>query len=203
MSFFLLHLKNVLIRFGSIFVVPLWVKAINRIPELSECNQPELVNSPDNFTPDGRWILGETADVNNYFVACGMNGNSLQGAGGIGKAVAEWIIEGEPTQDLLPFNVQRFLDVHNSKSYLQQRTKEVVGRHYSILYPYQCEYKYARNLRCSPLYSVLETRGAVFGIKMAYERALYFDSTFKSIVNILGKQFLDYIYIMKFFFFLV
>ncbi|RZC36002.1 pyruvate dehydrogenase phosphatase regulatory subunit, mitochondrial-like [Asbolus verrucosus] len=159
--------------------IPLWDKAVNRIPELSTCKKPEIVNSPDNFTPDGRWILGETAEVNNYFVACGMNGNSLQGAGGIGKAVAEWIIEGEPTQDLLPFNVQRFLDVHNSRQYLQQRTKEVVGRHYAILYPFQCEYKYARKLRCSPLYSVLETKGAVFGIKMAYERALYFDSTYK------------------------
>jgi hypothetical protein len=81
---------------------------------------------------------------------------------------------------------------------LQQRIKEVVGRldlegrlllaeikkiffrHYSILYPFQCEYLYARKLRCSPLYSVLETKGAVFGIKMAYERALYFDPTYKS-----------------------
>lgn len=52
-------------------------------------------------------------------------------------------------------------------------------RNYSILYPHQCEYKYARKMRCSPLYSVLETRGAVFGIKMAYERALYFDSSYK------------------------
>lgn len=54
-----------------------------------------------------------------------------------------------------------------------------VYRNYSILYPHQCEYKYARKLRCSPLYSVLETHGAVFGIKMAYERALYFDSNYK------------------------
>lgn len=51
-----------------------------------------------------------------------------KGAGGIGRAVAEWIIEGEPTQDILPFHVQRFLDVHNNKRYLLQRTKEVVGR---------------------------------------------------------------------------
>ncbi|KAH1023474.1 hypothetical protein HUJ04_012674 [Dendroctonus ponderosae] len=101
------------------------------------------------------------------------------GAGGIGKAISEWIIEGEPRQDLLPFILQRFLNVHNSRHYLKQRIKEVVGRHYSILYPFQCEYKYARELRCSPLYSVLKTRGAVFGIKMAYERALYFDSTYE------------------------
>ncbi|CAG9855350.1 unnamed protein product [Phyllotreta striolata] len=158
---------------------PLWEKAVHRIPMLKDYSNPELTNSPDNFTPDGRWILGETPEVKNYFVACGMNGNSLQGAGGIGKAVADWIIDGKPKQDILPFNVQRFLNVHNSKLYLQQRVKEVVGRHYSILYPNQCEYKYARKLRCSPLYSVLETKGAVFGIKMAYERALYFDTTYK------------------------
>lgn len=51
-------------------------------------------------------------------------------------------------------------------------------RNYSLLYPHQCEYKYSRKLRCSPLYSVLEKRGAIFGIKMAYERALYFDTTY-------------------------
>ena len=76
--------------------------------------------------------------------------------------------------------MQRFLDLHGSKRYLQQRTKEIVGRNYAILYPHQCEYKYARKLRCSPLYSVLEERGAIFGVKMAYERPLYFDSNYKS-----------------------
>lgn len=184
---------------------PLWEKAMHRLPILRDVGEPTIYNSPDNFTPDGRWILGESPEVKNYFAAVGMNGNSLQGeealrkdqiivqfrielfyirdfsgAGGIGKAVAEWLMNGEPTQELLPFNIQRFLDLHNNKQYLQQRIKEVVGRHYAILYPHQCEYKYARKLRCSPLYSVLEEHGAVFGIKMAYERPLYFDSTYRS-----------------------
>lgn len=57
-----------------------------------------------------------------------MNGNPIQGAGGIGRAVAEWMIAGEPTQDLLPFDVRRFLDLHNNRQYLQERTKEIVGR---------------------------------------------------------------------------
>lgn len=57
-----------------------------------------------------------------------MNGNPLQGAGGIGKAMAEWIIEGRPTQEHLAFDVQRFLDLHNNRMYLQERTKEIVGR---------------------------------------------------------------------------
>ncbi|XP_069681446.1 pyruvate dehydrogenase phosphatase regulatory subunit, mitochondrial-like [Periplaneta americana] len=159
--------------------MPLWEKAIHRLPILKDVPNPVLTNSPDNFTPDGRWILGETPEVANYFVAVGMNGNSLQGAGGIGKAMAEWIIEGEPTTELIPFSVQRFLDMHNNRQYLLQRTKEVVGRHYSILYPHQSEYKYARMLRCSPLYSVLQKKGAVFGTRMGYERPLYFDSTCK------------------------
>ncbi|KAK0084432.1 hypothetical protein PV325_007026 [Microctonus aethiopoides] len=157
----------------------LWNKIIKRIPHLQKDSDMTVYNCPDNFTPDGRWILGESPEVKNYFVAVGMNGNSLQAAGGIGKQVAEWLINGESTQELLPFNVQRFLDLHNNRQYLQQRIKEVVGRNYAILYPHQCEYKYARRLRCSPLYSVLEERGAIFGIKMAYERPLYFDSTYR------------------------
>lgn len=58
--------------------MPLWEKAVDRMPILAQCKERILVNSPDNFTPDGRWILGESAEVKNYFVACGMNGNSLQ-----------------------------------------------------------------------------------------------------------------------------
>ncbi|KFB43900.1 AGAP002217-PA-like protein [Anopheles sinensis] len=158
---------------------PLWEKAVDRLPVLRDMSMPTVRNSPDNFTPDGRLIFGESAEVKNYFVACGMNGNPLQGSGGVGKALAEWIISGKPTIDMLPFNVQRFLDLHNNRQYLQQRIREVVGRQYAILYPNQSEYKFSRKLRCSPLYSVLEARGAVFGTKMGYERALYFDADYR------------------------
>lgn len=156
----------------------LWDKAVHRFPSLSNCQSPYVSNTPDNFTPDGRWILGESAEVNNYYVAVGTNGNSIQGAGGIGKAVAEWIIAGNPRQELFPFSIQRFVELHNNRQFLEQRVKEVVGHQYTIPYPNK-EYKYGRKLRCSPLYSVLEQRRAVFGTVMAYERALYFDTTHK------------------------
>ncbi|VVC25267.1 Hypothetical protein CINCED_3A003153 [Cinara cedri] len=158
--------------------MPYWEKAMSRIPILKDAVYPTLTNSPDTFTPNGKWILGETPEIDNYFVAVGMNGNPLQGAGGIGKAMAEWIMEGKPTQEHLAFDVQRFLDLHNNRMYLQERTKEVVGRHYAIPYPHQNEYKNARKLRCSPLFSVLEKRGAIFGTRMGYERPLYFDTTY-------------------------
>lgn len=63
-----------------------------------------------------------------------MNGNPIQGAGGIGRAVAEWIIAGEPTHELLPFDVRRFVDLHNNRQYLQERTKEIVGRLVKFFY---------------------------------------------------------------------
>lgn len=158
----------------------IWDKLVERYPALNgSLGAPMMRSSPDTFTPDGRWILGESSDVNNYYVAVGTNGNSIQGAGGIGKFVAEWIIEGRCTHELFSFSIQRFLEVHNNRNYLAQRVKEVVGKHYQIAYPNQSEYKYARKLRTSPLFSLLEQRGGVFGTKMAYERALYFDTSYK------------------------
>jgi len=58
---------------------PLWDKVLHRLPILEEVKQPNIYNCPDNFTPDGIWILGESPEVKNYYVAVGMNGNSLQG----------------------------------------------------------------------------------------------------------------------------
>lgn len=159
---------------------PLYEKLIHRIPSLAQTEVEHLHTGPENFTPDGKWILGETPDVKNYFVGCGMNGNSVLGAGGIGKALAEWIIEGEPTSHLLPFDIKRFMELHNNKKFLRARIKEIVGRHYSLIYPCQSEFRLARKLRCSPLYTVQEAAGAVFGERMGFERALYFDTTKKN-----------------------
>lgn len=66
--------------------------------------------------------------IDNYFVAVGMNGNSLQGAGGAGQAIAEWIMYGSLSKEMLPFDVRRFVDLHNNRRYLKERTREVVGR---------------------------------------------------------------------------
>lgn len=90
-------------------------RSLHRVPALKDCRIHSLVNAPDNFTPDGKWILGETPEIDNYFVAAGMNGNSLQGAGGIGHSLAHWIIEGEPDVPLIEFDVRRFVDVHNNR----------------------------------------------------------------------------------------
>merc|ERR1719309_1324338 len=149
--------------------------AIHRLPILKETQYDNLLNTPDAFTPDGRWILGETPEVGNYFVCVGMNGNSLQGAGGVGKAVADWIVKGYPPGDMLQFEVQRFTSLHSNNRFLSERAKEVVGKHYQLEYPLVSEFKFGRKIRSSSIYSECEARGAVFGEKMGWERALYFD----------------------------
>ena len=75
-----------------------------------------------------------TLQIDNYFVAVGMNGNSLQGMGGAGKAIAEWIVYGTPSTEMLPFDVRRFIDLHNNRRYLKERTREIVSRYIKIYY---------------------------------------------------------------------
>jgi len=149
--------------------------AIHRLPILKAVEYDYLLDTPDAFTPDGRWILGETPEVSNYFVCAGMNGNSLRGAGGVGKAVADWIVKGYPPADMLQFEVQRFTSLHNNQRFLRERAKEIVGRHYQLEFPLVSEFKYGRKIRSSPIYSECEARGAVFGERMGFERPLYFD----------------------------
>ena len=111
--------------------------------------------------------------IKNYFVAAGMNSTGIGAAGGVGKAIAEWIAEGEPTMDLWPVDIRRFGANQNNKNYLKERISESLGWLYKL--PYPClERTKGRNLKCSPLYTHLEAAGASFGEKMGWERANWF-----------------------------
>nr|CAD7569840.1 unnamed protein product [Timema californicum] len=151
--------------------VPLWEKAIHRFPVLKDIGSATLSNSPDNFTPDGRWILGETPEYVTGYTPEEFRCNETW-VKGLGSNYYRF--SSIDSNDL--FVQWRHCKVGNVFLYVHWQQRKV---HYSILYPLQSEYKYARKLRCSPLYSVLETRGAVFGTRMGYERPLYFDSTYK------------------------
>ena len=51
-------------------------------------------NGPESFTPDDRYLLGETPEVADLFVAAGFNSIGIQSSGGAGKVLAEWIVDG-------------------------------------------------------------------------------------------------------------
>ncbi|XP_055956518.1 pyruvate dehydrogenase phosphatase regulatory subunit, mitochondrial [Patella vulgata] len=149
-------------------------QVLHRYPILERAEIRQLVNGPESFTPDSNWILGESAEVYNYYVAAGMNSRGIVGSGGIGKYMAEWIIDGQPSIDLWQYDVRRYVGHHNNRQFLQARTREVVGHQYSLRYPGE-EHQSGRKLRTSPLHTRLEVSGACFGETMAYERPMWFD----------------------------
>ena len=93
--------------------------------------------------------------------------------------VSEWIIEGEPSIDLWPFDIRRFNNHHNEKSFLYPRTIESYGKTYFIHFPGE-EHESSRNIRQSPLYDLLKEKGASYGSKAGWERPNFFVSLQKN-----------------------
>ena len=72
--------------------------SIKRVPAVETAEIIQLLNGPEGFTPDGEFLLGPT-EVKGFWVACAFCAHGLAGAGGIGKVMAEWIVEGHPEWD--------------------------------------------------------------------------------------------------------
>ena len=152
---------------------PLLENAIERVPALEEMEVVRLINGPEAFTPDGEFILGPT-DVRGFWVAAGFCAHGLAGAGGMGKLVAEWVVEGTPSLDVWHMDSRRFGAAYTSRAYTVARTTEVYSTYYDVKYPGH-ERQAGRPLRISPAYGRLEELGAAFGEKSGWERANWFE----------------------------
>ena len=147
--------------------------AIHRIPVLQETGVRKFYNGPESFTPDNQFILGPAPEVGNFYVGAGFNSVGIASAGGAGRALAEWIVNGEATTDLTAVDIRRFARFNGNNRWLHDRVAEVLGLHYEIPWPNR-EMRTARPFRRSPLYHVLEQSNASFGSKMGWERANFF-----------------------------
>ena len=147
--------------------------AIARIPVLAETGIKMFYNGPESFTPDNQFILGEAPELRNFFVAAGFNSVGIASAGGAGRALAEWIIEGEPGLDLSAVDIRRFAAFNGNNQWLHDRVSEVLGLHYAVPWPNR-ELASARPFRRSPVYHLLKQANAGFGSKMGWERANFF-----------------------------
>jgi glycine cleavage system aminomethyltransferase T/glycine/D-amino acid oxidase-like deaminating enzyme len=145
-----------------------------RVPRMNEVGLKTMINGPEAFTPDNEFCLGET-EVAGFFVAAGFCAHGIAGAGGIGKMMAEWIVEGEPSLDLWHMDISRFGAAYRSPSYTLARTLENYQTYYDIAYP-ALERNAGRPLRLSPVYAWHAERGAAFGEKAGWERVNYYDS---------------------------
>jgi sarcosine dehydrogenase len=151
----------------------LMTNAVIRVPALETAPVQRLVNGPESFTPDNQFILGESPEVRRFFVGAGFNSAGIASAGGAGKALAEWIVEGRPTMDLWPVDIRRFARWHGNARWLRERMVEAPGLHYAVAYPLR-DFESGRGVRRSPLHERLAGNGAVFGSKMGWERANWF-----------------------------
>ncbi len=145
--------------------------AAKRMPCLAGAELKTPINGPMTVTPDGRPLLGPLPGLRNFFVACGfMNGLSL--AGGAGKAVAEWIIEGEPPIDLFDVDVTRFGGFAR-KSYAMATAKEAYRRYFAIDFP-RHRLPAGRPLKRTAIHDQLTAKGAQFDALFGWERPCWF-----------------------------
>jgi len=152
---------------------PLMENAIRRVPAIENAQVNLLLNGPEGFTPDAEYLMGPTT-VKGFWIAAAFCAHGLAGAGGIGKAMAEWIIEGHPEWDLWRLDHRRFGANYASQKYVLARTIETYGKYYDIHYPNE-ERESARPLRLSPAYHRLQELGAMFGEKTGWERPNWFE----------------------------
>ncbi len=145
--------------------------AYHRVPAFAEVGVKKVYNGAICYTPDGNPIVGPAWGLKNFWINEG-HSFGITAAGGAGWQLAEWIIDGEPTVDMLGVEPRRYGD-YCSKSYLKEKNEEAYRNVFIIHYPDE-ERSAARPLRTAPCYDRLKKLGAVFGQKFGWERANFF-----------------------------
>ena len=144
--------------------------AVRRFPFLEDAGMVTLVCHPDAMTPDGNPLLGPLPGVPGFWVAAGLSLNGFGGAGGIGKAIAEWMTAGETELDTDGIRAWRFGDAYRDPGRSRPPAREVYRYYYRLRYPLDAD-MWGRPNRLSPLHGRLQEAGAVFGSKNGWERA--------------------------------
>jgi glycine cleavage system aminomethyltransferase T/glycine/D-amino acid oxidase-like deaminating enzyme len=142
-------------------------------PALEQVGIRTFFNGPESFTPDNLHLLGPTPEVDNFFVACGLNSKGIGAGGGIGKLMADWVIDGYPPGDIWECDVRRHNLVQREQAYIEERIPEALGHTYAMHWPFY-QYQTARNRIQSPLHQVLKEQGACFGEVAGFERPNWF-----------------------------
>ena len=153
---------------------PLLEGAIARFPFLDRAGVVRLLCHPDAMTPDGNPLLGPLPGIPGFWVAAGLSLNGFGGAGGMGRALAEWMTDGDPGLDINPYRAWRFGAVYDVPTYAGACAREAYRYYYRLRYPFDTA-ELGRGRRASPLQVRLQELGAVFGAKNGWERADHFE----------------------------
>lgn len=150
-------------------LAPVIESAIHRMPVIGETGIRLFFNGPESFTPDDAYLLGETPELRNHYCAAGFNSVGIQSAGGAGRALADWIVDGHPPFDLSDVDVRRFHPFQGTRRYVRDRAVETLGLLYEMHWPFR-QKDSARGARRSPLHDRLVARGACMGEASGWER---------------------------------
>ena len=146
--------------------------AMARVPALSRAGIKRGVNGPIPYSPDGNPYIGPEPGLRNFF-HCNTFSFGITQGGGAGKALAEWVLHGKTEWDLWSLDRRRYGD-YATTDYTVAKAIEVYQNEYASSFPYE-ERPAGRPLRTSPLYETLKAKGARFGARGGWERAVYLD----------------------------
>jgi dimethylglycine dehydrogenase len=146
-------------------------RAFRHHPALANAGIKNVIHGPFAFGPDGNPLIGPIRGLDNYWVAVGVMAGFSQ-AGGVGLALANWIVDGDPGFDIWAMDVARYGSWANM-AYTDAKVRENYGRRFRITFPNE-ELTAARPLRTSPLYDRFKAMGACFGASFGLEQALWF-----------------------------
>lgn len=152
---------------------PLLSAAVRRVPRLGEVGIQLFFNGPESFTPDDRYYIGEAPELRDLFVATGFNSVGIAASGGVGKVVAQWVVDRRPPMDLADVDIRRAQPFQSNRRYLRDRTAETLGLLYAMHWPYY-QYQSARGARRSALHDRLLAAGACMGETAGWERPNWF-----------------------------
>ena len=149
------------------------MSSMDTFPALQTAGIRTFFNGPESFTPDNLHLLGPTPEVDNFFVACGLNSKGIGAGGGLGKLMADWIVNGHPPGDIWECDVRRHHAVQRTQAYIEARIPEALGHTYAMHWPFY-QYQTARDCIQSPVHQILKEQGACHGEVAGYERPNWF-----------------------------
>ena len=154
---------------------PFMTAGLQLLPVLGETGIRHFMNGPESFTPDTRPLMGESPYLRGFFVAAGFNSTGMMSSAGAGRAMAEWIVDGEPGLDLWALDISRFDHASASRSFVGARMEESVADLFRMHWPYK-QAAAGRGTRRSAFHRTFAEKGAVFGAPTGWERPLWFDA---------------------------
>ncbi len=168
---------------------PFMEAALRLIPALETAGIAHFMNGPESFTADTRPLIGETPEVAGLYVAVGMNSVGVMSSAGVGRVLADWMVDGVPPMDLWEVDIARIDPLTATPAHMRDRMQEAVADQFTLHWPFK-QPKAGRGLRRSALHDRWAQAGAVFGLTAGWERGIWYaaDPTERALPYSTGAQ---------------